>query len=53
MYLTNALDSNVIVADDDPSPYAWLLLKPNGAIEKIDLDIEKLDENSHVEYKVA
>ena len=53
MYLANALGSTVIISDDDPSPYSWLRLLPNGIIEKIDLDIEQLDEHSTVTYKVA
>ena len=53
MYLANALQSPVIVSDDDPSPYSWLRLSPNGIMEQIDLDIEQLDENSTVSYVVV
>ena len=53
MYLANALQSPVIVSDDDPSPYSWLRLSPNGIIEQIDLDIEQLDDNSTVSYVVG
>ena len=51
MYLANALGSPVIISDDSPSPYSGLLLTPGGTIEKIYLDIEKLDEHSIVDYK--
>ncbi len=53
MYLANALGSPVIISDESPSPYSWLLLTPSGTIEKINLDIEKLDEESIVDYKLA
>ena len=53
MYLANALQSPVIISDDDPSPYSWLRLSPNGIIDQIDLDIEQLDDNSTVSYTVG
>jgi hypothetical protein len=53
MYLANALGAAVIISDDNPSPCTWLRLSPNGIIENIDLDIEKLDEHSIVKYKIA
>ncbi|MEI8016945.1 MAG: hypothetical protein WCH39_02040 [Schlesneria sp.] len=53
MYLANALDAPVIISDDGPSAYSWLLLTPGGIIQKIDLDIVQLDEHSIVEYKYA
>jgi hypothetical protein len=53
MYLANMLQSPAIVSDDEPSPYSWLRLSPNGIIDQIDLDIEQLDENSTVLYVVG
>jgi len=52
MYLALSLDDDVICSDVGPNPQAWLLTKPSGTIDDIDLDIEQLDGHGRVVYKV-
>jgi hypothetical protein len=44
---------SVIVGRDTPNRCEWQLLGPDGRVEDIDLDIEKLDEHSEVQYRIA
>ncbi len=53
MYLAIALQSPVIVPDNAASPFSWLRLSPSGIIEQIDLDRERLHEDSTVSYVVV
>lgn len=53
MHIAVSTGQPVIIARNTPNPYEWQLLHPDGKIEDIDLDIEKLDEMSLVEYKTA
>ena len=48
-----AIGTDVIAPDDSVDPFAWLLQKPDGTSELISLNIEILDEEQIVEYKIA
>jgi len=50
MHIACSIESEVIISDDGPSPYSWLLIGCDGTIQKIDLDIEQLDEHNCVVY---
>jgi hypothetical protein len=53
IHLACATGQAVVVARSTPNPYDWQLLCPDGRILDIDLDIEKLDDESVVNYKEA
>jgi hypothetical protein len=52
-HIAESLGQPVIIPDSSLSPYGWQLLFPDGSIEDILMDIDKLDVNSTVEYKPA
>ncbi len=52
MHLACSIDSEVIISDDDLSPRSWLLLRPDGTLHEIEMDLKQLDEHNRVVYKV-
>jgi hypothetical protein len=52
MHLACSIKANVLVPDDIEGPPWWVLLRPDGTIEQVLLDAEKLD-YSQVEYRIA
>jgi hypothetical protein len=53
MHLAFSIGSAVIVSNNDPNPFLWLLLQPNGMIEEIEMDLDQLDLHSIVAYKLV
>jgi len=52
MHLACSIKARVLVPDEMEVPQGWVLLYPNGIIEQVLLDIERLDD-SQVEYRIA
>ena len=52
MHISTALNSPVIISTGDLPPFSWLRLCPNGMIETINLNTEKLGKDSTVSYTI-
>jgi hypothetical protein len=44
------LNCSCLISDDSPNPYSMLLVRPDGATQRVYLDTERLDE--HDEYVI-
>ena len=51
MHLASMLGQDVIISDESENPFIFTLLRPDGKMISISVDIEKLDKESILEYK--
>lgn len=42
--LARLIETRMLVSDDDPNPYRWLLISPSNPPQQVSVDMKRLDE---------